>query len=157
MMLRSEAGPQAYLDTASYTAMPPAITAATAATGAATVMPTGAVHFLEELQGSSVSIVRFDGASDTYHHPDGRVEVRDLSSSLAGSYRGGTISLNASLSNLDAAQTLYHEFQHHLGANELEARIRTEQFSIDAGMRASSISLKQFMMTSLMGPRSLLT
>jgi RHS repeat-associated protein len=92
--------------------------------------------FLDEIQKSGIEIKKFESATDTYIYPDGRKEVVELN--LAGNYRNRTIRLNASLSSMRAAQSLYHEYQHHLGANELDARIMTEQFAIDAGMNPTS-------------------
>jgi len=94
--------------------------------------------FLAELQASEVELMSFEGASDTFPKPGGKAVVRDLSETLQGNYKDGVIRLNAGLTNRQAALSLYHEYQHHLGFNEVDARIRTEQFAIDAGFSASS-------------------
>lgn len=95
--------------------------------------------FLTELENSGIAIRSFEGASDTFLQPNGKPPlIRDLSRSLLGNYKDGVVRLNAALSTKDAALVLYHEYQHHLGFNEVNARIRTEQFAIDGGYGVSS-------------------
>lgn len=89
--------------------------------------------FLKQMEKDPVKLIRFREAKDTYTNPDGTTEVIDLSRRLRGNYHDGTIRLNALLPNGYAVFTLYHEYQHHLGYGELEARILTEQFAIDMG------------------------
>lgn len=80
----------------------------------------------------------FEGASDTFPQPKGPPKVNDLSATLLGNYKNNIIRINAAMTNERAVLTLYHEYQHHLGANEADARIRAEQFAIDAGFGESS-------------------
>ncbi len=95
-------------------------------------------EFLSDLQKSDVDVVSFQGASDTFSQPNGGSKVNDLSETLYGNYKDGTIRINAKLSNIKALLTLYHEYQHYLGANEIDARVKAEQFAIDAGFGESS-------------------
>src|SRR5690606_27832411 len=88
---------------------------------------------------------RFDMARDTYLGPDGTVNrTVDYDGSngeiVAGNYDEdlGLIRLFSGQDNMSAALSLYHEYQHHLGYDEVSARIRTEQFAIDNNLRESS-------------------
>ena len=96
--------------------------------------------FLKEFDGDPTEIVRFDRAKDTYPNADGSSEVKNLSNMLEGNYDPETqvIRINSALSNERAALALYHEYRHHLGQNEVNARIQTEQFAIDAGLGVTS-------------------
>lgn len=94
--------------------------------------------FLEEFGKDARPLMRFERATDKYTDAAGKAQVEDVN--LNGSYNPRTqvIRINTALTNEQAALTLFHEFRHHLGANELDARILTEQFAIDAGLNASA-------------------
>ena len=95
-------------------------------------------RFLRQLNKNPVNVIRFETASDTFTNPDGTTEFVDLSRRLKGNYENGNVRLNSRLSDSLAVFTLYHEYQHHLGYGEVDARVLTEQFAIDMGAGPTS-------------------
>lgn len=87
------------------------------------------------------TIKTFEKAFDKWEHPDGSETVTDLSKRLNGNTQKSskTIRLNKGLPVQNAAMTLFHELMHVVSTEtdyleqEIEVRIKSEQFAIDSG------------------------
>jgi len=82
---------------------------------------------------SRLTIASFGKATGTFSSGDNITKV-DISNSLYGWFDGvRTIYISDSMTNESAAVTLYHEYQHYGGSDEISARIAAEEFAISMG------------------------
>lgn len=100
---------------------------------------------LDKIARDRIRIVRFDTAFDIWEYDDGRRETQELVN-LGGNTAVDerTIRIRTSLSDTQAALTLYHELNHwgrpeattqrEYLDEEIDVRVQTEQFAIQSGL-----------------------
>lgn len=100
---------------------------------------------LQKIVNDGIKIVRFDTAIQIWEHDDGTLEREDLKT-LRGNTSAAerTIRVRTSLSDNQAAITLFHELNHwgrpetstqeEYLDEEVDVRANTEQFAIDSGL-----------------------
>ena len=103
-------------------------------------------YVIDNFNARGLTVVSFEKATDIWRYINsGELEYKDLSLNLNGNRSGKIIRLNARLNDEQAAKTLFHEIQHtepelkslDYLENEIEVRIRSEQFAIDMGIPAT--------------------
>jgi len=104
----------------------------------------GDAHIVETILDKGITVIRFETAFDTWEYDDGRVEEDELKG-LRGNTDPDTneIRIRRSLSNEEAATTLFHEVSHTTSPEpeyleqEIQVRVTTEEFRIRHGLPPS--------------------
>jgi hypothetical protein len=102
----------------------------------------GDEHIIQTIRDRGIKIIRFETAFDKWRYDDGRVEENELTG-LRGNTAGIEIRIRKSLSNEEAASTLFHEVSHFTSTQpdyleqEIEVRVETEEFQIRHGLPPS--------------------
>jgi len=103
----------------------------------------GDEQIIQTILNQSLKIIRFETAFDRWQYDDGRIEEVELTG-LNGNRRANEVRIRKSLSNEEAASTIFHEVSHYTSSQpdrleqEIEVRVIEEEFRIRHGLVPSA-------------------